>query len=183
MVIEIDVSGELTKQAFSHAKSRLKFEYDRFNLKTEQRISMITIGTVGQLIFKQYLENLSIPHEFQLQFGNYDDYDFKIKNRIVEVKSSGFKNGDEWKKLNGIYNASQLENAISKEFFCSVQIFINGYDKINKLFNITKCDTAIIAGWLEIGQIAKIEARYLPHGRAHLIPLDKLKAMDELLNL
>ena len=183
MVIEINVSQELTKQAYSHAKSRLKFEYDRFNLKTEQRISMITIGTVGQLIFKQYLEKLNVPHEFQLQFGNYDDYDFKIKNRIVEVKSSGFRNHDDWKKLNGIYNASQLEHAIAKEFFCSVQIFLNGYDKVNKLFNIEKCDTAIIAGWLEISQIAEIEARYLPHGKAHLIPLSNLKQMEELLKL
>lgn len=183
MVIEIGVSTELTKEAYSHAKSRLKFEYDRFNLRTEQRISMITIGTVGQLVFKEFLEKMSVPHEFQLQFGNYDDYDFKIKNRIVEVKSSGFRNPDEWKKLNGIYNASQMEHALAKEFFCSVQIFLNGYDKVNKLFNIEKCDTAIIAGWLEISQIAEIEARYLPHGKAHLIPLNNLKPIDELLKL
>jgi len=85
--------------------------------------------------------------------------------------------------LNGIYNASQLEQAILKKYFCSVQIFLNGYDKLNKLFNIKKCDTAIIAGWLEIDEIAKTDAKYLPHGRAYLIPLEKLKPIEELLTL
>lgn len=183
MVTTVEVSSELAKEAYSHAKKRLKFEYDRFNLKTEQRISMITIGTVGQMVFKQYLDRLEIAHSFQLQYGEYDDFDFKIKDRIVEVKSSGYKNHDDWKKLNGIYNSSQLEQAITKRFFCSVQIFLNGYDKVNKLFNVSKCDTAIIAGWLEIGQVAKFDAKYLPHGKAHLVPLHALKPIDELFKL
>ena len=169
------VAESLTTEAYEHAKKRLGFEYDRFHLATEQRLSMITIGTIGQLVFKQYLEANKIPFEFQLQYGKYDDYDFKIDNKIIEVKSSGFKSPDEWLKLNGIYNVSQLEQAISKEFYCSVQIFLNGYDKVNKLFNIAKCDTAIIAGWLEIDEIAKTDAKYMPLGRAHLIPLNQLK--------
>jgi len=177
------VNASLGKEAYEHAKNRLGFEYDRFHLATEQRLSMITIGTVGQLVFKKYLDSNKTPFEFQLQYGKFDDYDFKIKNEIVEVKSSGYKNPDDWLKLNGIYNASQLEQAILKKYFCSVQIFLNGYDKVNKLFNIKKCDTAIIAGWLEIDEIAKIDAKYLPHGRAHLIPLEKLKPIGALLTL
>jgi hypothetical protein len=170
-------------EAYEHAKNRLGFEYDRFHLATEQRLSMITVGTVGQLVFKKYLEANNIEFDFQLQYGKYDDYDFKINNRIVEVKSSGYKKPDEWRKLNGIYNASQLEQAIAKKYFCSVQIFLNGYDKVNKLFNIAKCDTAIIAGWIEIEAIAKINPKYLPHGRAHLIPLTELKPIKALLRL
>lgn len=183
MYEKLIVDSDLGKEAYEHAKNRLGFEYDRFHLATEQRISMITIGTVGQLVFKKYLESNKVPFEFQLQYGKYDDYDFKIKNEIVEVKSSGYKNTDEWMKLNGIYNASQLEQALAKNYHCSVQIFLNGYDKVNKLFNIAKCDTAIIAGWLEISEIAKTDAKYLPHGRAHLIPLSQLKDIKTLIGM
>ena len=175
------VENSLGIEAYEHAKKRLGFEYDRFHLGTEQRLSMITIGTIGQLVFKKFLETNNVPFEFQLQYGKYDDYDFKIENEIVEVKSSGYKNSDEWMKLNGIYNASQLEQAIAKKYYCSVQIFLNGYDKVNKLFNIKKCDTAIIAGLLEIAEIAKTPAKYLPHGKAHLIPLTQLKDIKTLI--
>jgi len=183
MYEKLNVDPNFGKEAYEHAKKRLGYEYDRFHLATEQRLSMITIGTIGQLIFKSFLEKNKINFEFQLQYGKYDDYDFKIENRIIEVKSSGYKNSEEWLKLNGIYNASQLEQAILKKYFCSVQIFVNGYDKVNKLFNIAKCDTAIIAGWLEIDEIAKTDAKYLPHGRAHLIPLEKLKPIQDLIKL
>jgi hypothetical protein len=46
-----------------------------------------------------------------------------------------------------------------------------------------KCDTAIIAGWLQIGEIAKTDAKYLPHGRAHLFPLSQLKDIKTLIGL
>ena len=175
------VEQSIGVEAFQHAKKRLGFEYDRFHLATEQRLSMITIGTIGQLIFKQFLESKNVNFDFQLQYGKYDDFDFKIDKKIIEVKSSGYKSKEEWKKLNGIYNSSQLEYALLNKYFCSVQIFINGYDKVNKLFNYKKCDTAIIAGWLEIEEIAKIEPRYLPFGKAHLIPLANLKPIQLLL--
>jgi hypothetical protein len=178
---KIIVDSSLGQEAYDHAKHRLGFEYDRFHLGTEQRVSMITIGTIGQLIFKKYLKSHEISFDFQLQYGKYDDFDFKIANRIVEVKTSGYKNPNEWEKLNGIYNASQLEQAILKQYFCSVQIFINGYDKVNKLFNIQACDTAIIAGWIEIEAIAKTKAKNLPHGKAHLIPLQDLKPISLLI--
>ncbi len=177
------VDSNLGEIALEHAKNRLGFEYDRFKLATEQRLSMITIGTMGQLIFKNYLESNGIEFDFQLQYGKYDDYDFKIGDRIIEIKSSGYRDADEWLKLNGIYNASQLEQAILKKYFCSVQIFLSGYDKVNKLFNVKKCDRAIIAGWIEIDEIAKIPAKYLPFGKAHLIPLEKLKPIKSLLKL
>ena len=183
MYEKIIVDANFGQESYEHAKNRLGFEYDRFHLATEQRLSMITMGTMGQLVFKEYLESNNTPFEFQLQYGKYDDYDFKIKNEIVEVKSSGYKKPDEWMNLNGIYNASQLEQAIAKKYFCSVQIFLNGYDKVNKLFNITKCDTAIIAGWLEIDEIAKTKTKYLPHGRAHLIPLSQLKDIKTLIGM
>jgi hypothetical protein len=183
MYEQLAVDASLGQEAYEHAKKRLGFEYDRFHLATEQRVSMITIGTIGQLVFKKYLESNNVDFQFQLQYGKYDDYDFTIQNRIVEVKSSGYNNPDEWMKLNGIYNASQLEQALAKEYYCSVQIFLNGYNKVNKLFDIAKCDTAIIAGWLEIVEIAKTDAKNLPYGKAHLIPLSHLKDIKTLIGI
>lgn len=178
---QLTVSADLGKEGYEHAKNRLGFEYDRFHLATEQRLSMITMGTIGQLVFKKYLESKDVSFEFQLQYGKYDDYDFKIKNKIVEVKSSGYKDSNDWMKLNAIYNASQLEHAKVKNFYCSVQIFLNGYDKATKIFSIEKCDTAIIAGWLEINEISKTPARSLPFGNTHLIPLSQLKDIKTLI--
>jgi hypothetical protein len=177
----LGVNKRFREEAKEHAKNRLGFEYDRFHLKTEQRLSMIALGTIGQIMFREYLNSKSIKFEFQLQFGKYDDYDFVIDEKIVEVKTSGFNKENEWKSLNGIYNASQLENALARNYFCSVQIFVNGYDKVNKLFNLQRCDTAIIAGWLEIKKISEFPTKYLPFGKARLFPLDNLKDISELI--
>ena len=92
MYEQLAVDASLGQEAYEHAKKRLGFEYDRFHLATEQRVSMITIGTIGQLVFKKYLESNDVDFHFQLQYGKYDDYDFTIQNRIVEVKSSGYNN-------------------------------------------------------------------------------------------
>lgn len=177
---QLPVDATLGQEAYEHAKQRLQYEYDRFHLATEQRIAMIAMGTLGQLVFKKFLESQNVPFRFQLQYGQYDDYDFQIDNKIVEVKSSGYNKTNEWTTLNAIYNASQLEQAIAKQYDCSVQLFLNGYNKTTKVFDVTQCDTAIIAGWLEIDQIAKAPARLLPYGRAHLIPLNRLHAIRTL---
>lgn len=183
MYEKLAIEKKLGTEALYHAKNGLGFEYKRFNLGVEQRLSMITIEIIGQMVFKDFLEKSSVKFDYQLQYGKFYNYDFKIADRIVDIKSSGYKNSDDWLKLNAVYNVSQLQQAILKKYFCTVQIFLNGYDKVNKLFNVSKCDTAIIAGWLEIDQIASIDTKYFPHGRAHLIPLAKLKPIKTLFNL
>ena len=75
---EIQVSNTIMSEAIAHSKERLKFEYDRFKLPTAQRKSMILIGTIGQLIFKEYLEMKNITYKFEYQAGKYDDMDFSI---------------------------------------------------------------------------------------------------------
>jgi len=179
---EISIGANIRDVAVEHSKNRIRYEYDRFNLNTEQRLSMITLGTLGQLVLQNYLECKEVDFDFQLQFGKYDDFDFSINNQIIEVKCSGYKKIDEWKSLHGIYNASQLENALLKNFYCSVQIFVNGYDKVNKLLNVKNCTTAIIAGWIKINEIKNFPKKFLPFGPAYLIPLDQLKDVDLLLS-
>ena len=73
---EITILKAIMNQAISNSKKRLKFEYDRFKLPTAQRKSMILIGTIGQLIFKEYLEKKNIVFEFEFQAGKYDGMDF-----------------------------------------------------------------------------------------------------------
>lgn len=180
MYKQVRVEPSLAAEALEHAILRLEYEYDRFHLAKEQRISMIALGTLGQLVFKSYLEVNNIPFQFQLQYGKYDDYDFIINDNIVEVKSSGYQYPNEWTRLNAIYNASQLERARARQYYCSVQLFLNGYDRSSKLLDISQCDTGIIAGWIEIRKIAETKPRYLPHGEAHLVPLSQLKDIDAL---
>ena len=177
----IPITKEMRISAKAHADERLKYEFDRFGLDDNRRLSMIALGTIGQIAFKSFLEQSDVPHEFQMQAGKYDDYDFVIANRIIEVKTSGHSGGDSWKSLNAIYNYSQLKNAIRKNYFCSVQIFVDGYDKSSKTFNVDSCKSAIIAGWIEISKIAQTEPISLPFGPAHLISLEKLNEIDALL--
>ena len=58
--------------------------------------NITTPDGVSDAVFKDYLEKSNIKFDFQLQYGKYDDYDFKIADKIVEVKSSGYKNSDDW---------------------------------------------------------------------------------------
>ena len=144
---------------------------------------MITMGTVGQLIFRKYLTQNKVDFDFQLQAGEFDDFDFVIKNKIVEIKTSGFAKPNDWQSLNGIYNLSQLKAAKKKNYYCSVQLFVNGYDKMTKMFNVNACDTCIIAGWSLIEQIPSFPLVDLPYGKAHLIPLNELRDITDLISL
>jgi len=177
----ISISQEMRTAAKVHAESRMQYEFDRFGLDEKRRLSMIALGTIGQIAFKSFLDQSHILHEFQMQAGKYDDYDFVIENRIIEVKTSGYSGGDSWKSLNAIYNSAQLKHAIHKNYFCSVQIFVDGYDKSSKSFNVDSCKSAIIAGWIEISKIAQTKPISLPLGPAHLISLEKLNEIETLL--
>ena len=180
MAWEIAISAEIAQMANNHALERIKFEYDRFGLPTNSRISMITIGTIGQLVFKIYLEQQEIPFEFQMQAGKFDDYDFTIDGKKIEVKTSGFENENDWRNLNAIYNVNQMKAAVFKKYTASVQIFVNGYDKSARTFDYTKCNYGIIAGWQFIDYIASVPKINLPLGDAHLVPLNNLFPIEKL---
>ena len=177
----IPITQAMRISAKVHAEKRMQFEFDRFGLDDSRRFSMITLGTIGQIAFKSFLEHRKIKHEFQMQAGKFDDYDFVIGDKIIEVKTSGYGGGDSWKSLNAIYNSSQLKTALRKNYFCSVQLFVDGYNKSLKFFDIDTCRSAIIAGWIEVSKIAQTEPVSLPLGPAHLIPLANLNEIDTLL--
>lgn len=49
----LKISDEMLSDAEEHSKERIKYEYNRAQYSYEQRISMIMIGTLGQLGFKK----------------------------------------------------------------------------------------------------------------------------------
>lgn len=177
-LLEIEIQPHVIDEAVKHASARLGFEFDRFKLDKSLRISMITLGTIGQLVFRDYLMSQGVKFEFQFQAGKYDDFDFKINDRVIEVKTSGYENPSRWKALNGIYNVDQHRNSLRKNFYCFVQIFINGYDKKTKALDLATCNHAVIAGWLKISEIANFPIRHLPFGDAFLIPILSLNEMS-----
>ena len=176
--LEICIQPRVLDEATTHAAARLSFEYDRFKLDKSLRVSMITLGTIGQIIFRDYLMSQDIKFEFQLQAGQYDDFDFKEKNKIIEIKTSGYGSESKWKTLNGIYNFDQYTNALIKNFYCFVQVFISGYDIKTKILDLSKCNKAVLAGWLGISDIATFPIRKLPFGDAYLIPISSLNQMS-----
>jgi len=176
--LEIPIQPHVIDEASIHAAKRLSFEFDRFKLDNSLRVSMITLGTIGQIVFRDYLKSHDFDFEFQLQAGKYDEFDFKINDKIIEVKTSGYENQSRWKALNGIYNFDQYRNALAKNFFCFVQVFISGYDKKTKALDLSKCKHAVIAGWLKISDIGSFPIRQLPLGDAFLIPISSLKEMS-----
>jgi len=175
--LEIGIQPRVLDEATTHAAARLGFEYDRFKLDKSLRVSMITLGTIGQIIFRDYLMSQAVKFEFQLQAGRYDDFDFKVDNKIIEIKTSGYESGSKWKTLNGIYNFDQYTNALMKNFYCFVQVFISGYDIKTKILDLSKCNRAVLAGWLEISDIATFPIRKLPFGDAYLIPVSSMNQM------
>ena len=80
------VDANLGKEAYEHAKNRLGFEYDRFHLATEQRLSMITIGTIGQLVFKKYLESKKYHLNFNYNMTNTTITILKSKMKLSKLK-------------------------------------------------------------------------------------------------
>jgi len=179
-MIEIKVTDKIRQLANNHTKERIKYEYDRFKLSLDKRKSMILIGSLGQIMFKHILDNQKINYEFQFQAGNYDLYDFKINNDIIEIKTSGYNNY--FNNLNLLYANDQYIQGISKNYSYCVQQFLNGHDISSKLLDINKCSVCSCIGFIEYKEIKNYPnvRKYL--GDDYKVPLSKLKPIELLLN-
>ena len=174
-----NINQKLITEAISHSEERIKYEYNRFNLPNDKRKSMIVIGTIGQLIFKKLLENRNINFEFEYQAGRYDNMDFKINNDIVEIKTSGYDYKG-YKHLNLLYSQDQLNAGIKKDFKYCVQIFINGYDRTNRVLIPKNCSNGVIAGYIPFLDIKKYPSQRRFFGDDYKVPISKLKNIDEI---
>jgi len=178
-VLEVEIANNIKNLAEKHTIERIKFEFDRFGLGKEQRISMILIGTIGQLIFKKYLEENNINFKYELQAGKYDDIDFEINKNIIEVKTSGFN--QDWQRLNLLYSDSQFFRGTKKKYAYCIQIFINGYDRQTKILDLKKCNKAVIAGGIKFNDIKNFRNERLFFGDDYKVPLNKLKPIEEII--
>lgn len=177
--IYISIDENLKEIAYEHAQERLKFEYDRFRLSNEQRKSMIVIGSIGQLLFKKYLEEKNIDFKFEFQAGTYDRLDFCVNKKIIEIKSSGI--ADEHRHMNLLYTKDQFMTGIRKNFEYCVQIFINGYNKSTKLLDRKKCTTGILYGYIKFLQIKEFKNPSMKYyGDYYKVPLGNLKSIENL---
>jgi hypothetical protein len=179
----IEIPASTIEEAFKHARVRIEFEYDRFNLDQTHRVNMIALGTIGQLIFRDYLDKLGVAYEFEYQAGNYDAFDFKINDKNIEIKTSGFEETNGWQRLNAIYNQNQIAQCEHKQIFGVVQIFINGYSKSTRKIDAGKCKQGIIAGWTTIESFKVARLVDLPYGRAYMIPLGQMKKISDLISV
>lgn len=176
---KLEVTDLIKNEALIHSNQRMHFEYDRFRLSDEKRKSMILIGTIGQLMFKKYLEDNDIVFDFQLQAGQYDDLDFKIDDDIIEIKTSGFE--DTFLKLNLLYSSDQYNDGMEKGFRYCVQLFINGYSRVTKLLDINNCNECYIAGYIHFEDIEKYPHERQHYGDDYKVPLNNLIDITELI--
>ena len=170
---------KIIDEALTHSKKRMDYEYDRFKLPFETRLNMILIGTIGQLIFSKFLVANNINHEYEYQAGKYDSFDFKIQNKIFEIKTSGYDIS--YKNLNLLYSKDQYKTGRKKNFYCCIQIFINGYDKKNKKINLKSCNSASIVGGILYKEIENYKNIKRFYGDDYKVPISKLLDVKDLL--
>lgn len=180
MTLIIPIDADTKRTAEIHSLERMKYEYNRFGLNDIIRYNMILIGTIGQLLFKKLLDDNGINYIFEFQAGNYDNLDFKINNKIIEIKTSGFENN--YQRLNLLYSEDQYQRGLYKKYDYCVLIFINGYIRNQRILELDKCNNGIIAGYLEYKNISRYRQtkRYL--GDDYKVPLSDLKNIQILLD-
>lgn len=178
MVI-LDIDDEMKDLAVAHCEERMRYEYNRFGFGDRKRKNMILIGTLGQLIFKKYLDGRHIVYDYQLQAGKYDDFDFEIGGEKYEIKTSGYT--ADFSKLHLLYSRDQYESGLSKEFKYCVQIFVDGFDLKERMLDIEKSTSATIAGYIEFDNIANYRQNKKFYGDDYSVPLSDLKDIEALL--
>ena len=174
------ISQSIKTEASRHSEERMKFEYNRFGLSAEQRKSMILIGTIGQLMFKEYIIEQDVPFEFEYQAGQYDSMDFKLGEDIVEIKTSGYDNS--FRHLNLLYSQDQFDAGLRKNFKYCVQMFVNGYSKNTKLLDLFMCDKCTIAGYIPFERIQDFKKERQFYSDDYKIPLTILFDINNLIN-
>lgn len=178
-MFELKVTDELKLEASKHSEERMNFEFNRFGLSTERRKSMILIGTIGQLVFKEYLELNNVKFDFEYQAGHYDAMDFKLNEDIVEIKTSGYDTS--FIHLNLLYSADQFEAGMHKGFNYCIQLFVNGYSRVTKLLNINECNRCVIAGYMPFSEIKNYPNSRQFFGDDYKVPIKDLRDINELI--
>jgi len=105
---------------------------------------------------------------------------FKLYKDIVEIKTSGYD--DSFINLNLLYSANQFKVGIYKGFKFCIQLFVNGYSRLTKLLNVSKCNKCIIAGYVPFEEIKNYPNNKQFYGNDFKIPVNNLINIKELIN-
>ena len=178
-MLEVHIETEMKARASAHSTERLRYEFDRFALPKDQRLSMILIGTIGQLVFKKFLDQENVLYDYEFQAGKFDEFDFKVGNSVIEVKTSGYC--DDFSKLNLLYSHSQFCRGLAKDYKYCVQIFVDGYERSSRLLNLDKVKTATLAGFVRYSDIANFKQSPKFLGDDYRVPLRNLENIAHLL--
>lgn len=178
-MIVLNIDDEIKSLAIKHSDERIQYEFNRFSFNLDKRKNMILIGTIGQLIFKKYLEENKINYYYQFQAGQYDNFDFEIAGKKYEIKTSGYN--DSFLKLNLLYSHDQYIAGENKGFSYCVQIFINGKDINTGMVDIDKVSEATIAGYIEFDKIVNYKKGREYYGDDYRVPISHLKDVRALL--
>lgn len=159
-------------RAARHANERIKYEHNRFNRDHAARVNMVLIGTLGELVFCQFLNENDVEFQHNLQAGVYDKFDFFINGKIWEIKTSGYDGY--FDGLNLLYNVKQWKDGEKKGFDFCVLIFINGYHRGHKILNIDECNQGTIAGYIPFNEIPKHDRLDTVYSKNYKVPTEKL---------
>ena len=176
MEVSLAISEAIKEQAVIYSNKRFKYEYNRFNFSQSKRKEMILIGSIGELMFQQFLEINNVKYDFEFQAGQYDDMDFQIGYDKIEIKTSAY--ADSYKHLNLLYSESQFTVAKVKNFKYCVQIFVNGSCQKTKKIKYRDINSAHIVGYMSFRDMENYKQTPKWHGDDYKIPLKNLKNIE-----
>lgn len=181
----IKITKEIIYKAIDRSEASIGYQYDRFNLSLNMRKSMIVIGTIGELIFEQYLKGKEIEYDYEDEINKSLDYiskyekDFQLTNDIIEIKTSGYDKAG-YEHLNLLYSQDQYDSGIRKGFDKCVLIFVNGYDRNERMLRIENCNSATIAGYIPFKDIGKYPSQRKYYGDDYKVPIKELYKIEHL---
>ena len=177
-MVSISIPKNILLEAVSHSKERIEFEYDRFGLNNEERKDKILVGAIGQLIFELLLKSKNIIYKHEYQAGNFDQFDFKVNDCIIDIKTSSYYNS--YSYLNLLYEESQYQSGLKKGYDYCVQIFINGKNKDTGLVDLERCNLASISGYIDYKKIINFSNQRQYYGDDYKVPLPELTSINNL---
>ncbi len=181
----IKITKEIIYKAIDRSEASIGYQYDRFNLSLNMRKSMIVIGTIGELIFEQYLKGKEIEYDYEDEINKSLDYiskyekDFQLTNDIIEIKTSGYDKAG-YEHLNLLYSQDQYDSGIRKGFDKCVLIFVNGYDRNERMLRIENCNSATIAGYIPFKDIGNYPSQRKYYGDDYKVPIKELYKIEHL---
>jgi len=172
---EIKITREEIKKCIEEAtginqaitQTRLKSYFN-----TEPLINR-TIGQIGQLAFKKYLQQQQIPFEEDQAIGRSDQYDFKINDKLFDIKTNVRKKSIQ--HIKGNFKLLLLKKQLGKHADYYIWILLNQEDiyHINKAYIVGFLNKEQLQKYATVQKIEGIDALWIPP--EDTIPIQELK--------